>query len=192
MTLGLRRRITFVIHAFSDSHMFHFISYSPLILHLINLGLLLLDVFLPLLLIDLLLECLLHCNLFSLSLILYDMFLIPTMHENIAISLQIEINSVFQHPSSGLDIWKILLSDASIEITIVSCFILDVKCLIIGVECLLLIFLDVYSVLLSLCFLPFFLFTKEVSFLYLSLQFFCKVFLLKLFFNEFIFIIGWF
>jgi hypothetical protein len=151
-----------------------------------------LDVLFPLLLIDLLLKCLLHSNLLSIFFILHDIFLVPTMHKDIAMSLQLKVNPVLKHSSPGFDFWKILLGDTSIEITIVCCFILDVESLIIWVECLLLLFLDVDSILLSLCFFPFLLFSEKVSLLYLSLQLICKVFLLKLFFNKFMFIIVWF
>lgn len=167
--LSLGRRVLHVIHTLSNSHILHFIPDPPLILHLIDLGLLFLDVLLSLLLVNLFLKSLLHCNLLGFSLILNDMFLIPSLHENISMSLKLKVNSVFQYSSSGLDVWEILLGDRSIEVPVVYSFILDVKSLVVRVKCLLLLFLDVDAVLLPLCLLPLFFFAKIVTLFHLSL-----------------------
>ena len=160
VALRLRWRVLFVVHAFCNCHVSHFAPYAPFILHFFNFSLLLFDVFFSLLLIDLLLECFFHWDLLSLSLILYDMFFVSPLHQNISMSLKFQINSVFKDPSSGFDIWKVLFGDTCIKVAIVWGFvwhILHVKCLVIGVESLLLLLLDVDAILLPLGFLPFFL-----------------------------------
>jgi hypothetical protein len=100
---------TRVKHSLGDSHDLHLISDSPLILHLFILFLLLLGILLPLFFMDLLLKRLLHGHLLHLSFVLDDVLLISPLGKNVAISLKLEVHSVFENSSSGLDVWKILL-----------------------------------------------------------------------------------
>jgi hypothetical protein len=71
--------LAIISHTLGNCHVLHLISNSPLVLHLSDLQLLFFNILFPLLLIDLLLQCLLHSHLLSFPLVLNNMFFISAL-----------------------------------------------------------------------------------------------------------------
>ena len=123
----------------------HLFLDSDIIIHLLLLSAHLLHIFLSLLLVDLLLECFLHSQLLLFSLQLHHILFITTLPQDISVFFEVDVDSVLKYTSSSLDIWKVLLSDASIKVEVsigvVGLVVLlvlwvDIEGLIVWVECL--------------------------------------------------------
>lgn len=95
-------------HAFCNGHAPHFIFYSHLVLNVFLFASHYFHVFYHLLLVDLLLESCLHGKLLLLSLVQQEGLLVSTL-ENIALLLEIKVDSIVKYSSSNLDVWKVLL-----------------------------------------------------------------------------------
>ena len=106
------------IHTFSYGQLPHLKLDSLLILHFFNFLQPFSLVLLSLLFVDLLLECNFHCLLLLLPFILHNSFLISTLGEDVAMSLELHIDPIFKDTPSGLDIREVLLGNTGIEVFI--------------------------------------------------------------------------
>ena len=124
----------FWLHTFCNSQLIHLFFHTLLISDFFLLHAHFLFVLLPLLLINLSLQLSLHCLLLHFSLILHDKLLITTLPKNVAVSLKFQINSVVEDSSSCFHVWKVLLSNWSIEM-LVSVAVLCLLRLLVNIEC---------------------------------------------------------
>ena len=82
----------------------------------------------------LLLQSFLHSSLLSFSFVGKDLLLISSLRQNISVSLEFQIDSIFMHTPSSLDIWKVYLGDGCIERSVVCSRILWLNAVILNVE----------------------------------------------------------
>jgi len=120
------------LHPFCNGQSSHLILDSDLVPKVFLAALLLLFIFLPLLLVDLLLESLPHGLLLSFSLILYNELLIPTLSQNVAISFQLKIYSILQNTSPQLHFREVSLGDAGVKSLLVYSIlgVLSIVCIV--------------------------------------------------------------
>lgn len=132
-------------HAFGDGHLLHLIPHPLVIFQVVLPALLLLNIPNPLFLLNLLLQGFPHCNLLLFSFRIENRLLIPPLRQNIALPLQLQINSIFEDFSAGFHIWEVLLRPRRIKLLIIRLLLprrwlwpIDIKRLIIWIERLLL------------------------------------------------------
>ena len=111
------KSLRLVVHdwnPFSDGEPTHFVLDPHLILQVFLLAPHHFLVLFHLLLFDLLLKGSLHCQLLLLSFLLQQRLLISA-EQNVALPLQLKVDSVIQHSASGLDVWEVLLGDSGVK-----------------------------------------------------------------------------
>lgn len=122
-------------HALSQSQLPHLVSNSLFILEFMCLQPMRLLVLHLLLLFDLLPESLPHGLLFCLSLILNDLLFVSALDEDVALPLQLQINSVLDNSTPNFHLWKISLRYRCIKVRVVlRVLVVHIKCLIVGIE----------------------------------------------------------
>ena len=125
------------IHSFSYRQLPHLDFDSLLVFQIIDFLQPNCFILFSLLFVDLFLESNFHGVLLLLSLILHYAFLVSALGENIAMPLQLNVNSVFIYACSGLNIREVLFGDTGIispvvmRITALSCVLRNIKSFII-------------------------------------------------------------
>ena len=114
-----------------NCHYFHLISHSLLVSELFHRQLLFFHVLFCLFFVDLLLKCSLNSKLFLFLLHSHYLLLVSTLRQNIAVSGQLEINSVLKHPPSCFNTREVLFCDACVKVEVtLSVLSLFVDCLL--------------------------------------------------------------
>ena len=107
-----------LINALGDGHLAHLLTDTDLVVEVVAAARRNVRVLFRILLVDLLLQLITHQPLLCVALLRHDSLLVAATGQDIAFTLQVKIDSIFEHSASRFHVRKVLLSDGRVELAV--------------------------------------------------------------------------